>query len=265
VAKTAAMTAPLLLTRSGPIGTLTLNRPDKRNALTKAMWQALPTVLAEAEADRELLVLIVRGQGDHFAAGADIAEFPETYATLESSREYSDAVQAAGRALAAFPKPTIAAVRGACVGGGCGLALACDLRFASAEARLGITPGKLGLAYSLGDTKRLVDAVGPSRAKDILFSGRLVEANEALAIGLVDRVFAIDAFEAELQAYAEGLTRVSQYSARTMKATINAIVGGQDAETPASYEAYLECFQSDDFKEGYAAFLAKRSPTFRFR
>lgn len=253
------------LTCEGGLGRLTLDRPDKRNALTQAMWEAIPALLAQAEADRELLVLIVTGAGGHFAAGADIAEFPTVYATPETSRVYSDAVQAAGRALAAFPKPTLALVRGACVGGGAGLALACDLRFADETARIGITPGKLGLAYTLADTRRLVDAVGPARAKDILFSGRLVEAEEARRIGLVDFLEPAGGLEDAVRAYAQGLEAVSHFSLRAMKATINAIAAGQTQETAQSYETYLQGFQGEDFKEGYAAFLTKRPARFTFR
>lgn len=259
------MSAPILLTREGPIARLIFNRPDKKNALTKAMWAAIPKLLAQAAEDPDVLALIVRGEGGCFAAGADIAEFPQVYSTPETSRHYSDLVQAAGRALAAFPKPSIAVIRGACVGGGCGLALACDLRFAETGAKIGITPGKLGLAYTLADTRRLVDAVGPSRAKDMLFSGRLVEADEALRIGLVDRVAPPDALASMTLTYLKGLLENSQYSIRAMKATINAIADGQAHETADSYAVYLNGFDGADFREGYAAFMAKRPPVFPFR
>lgn len=259
------MSEPILLTREGPIARLIFNRPDKKNALTKAMWAAIPELLAQAAADPEVLVLLVRGEGGCFAAGADIAEFPQVYSTPETSRHYSDLVQAAGRALAAFPKPTIAVIRGACVGGGCGLALACDLRFAEQGARLGITPGKLGLAYTLADTRRLVDAVGPSRAKDMLFSGRLVEADEALRIGLVDRVAPPDALASLTLTYVKGLLENSHSSIRAMKQTINAIADGQTAESAESYASYLQGFESEDFQEGYQAFIAKRPPVFPYR
>ncbi len=259
------MTDPIILSHERPIARLIFNRPDKKNALTKAMWAAIPELLAKAADDPEVLALIVRGEGGCFAAGADIAEFPQVYSTPETSRHYSDLVQAAGRALAAFPKPTVAVIRGACVGGGCGLALACDLRFAEQGARIGITPGKLGLAYTLADTRRLVDAVGPSRAKDMLFSGRLVEADEALRIGLVDRVAPPDALASMTLTYLKGLLGNSQYSIRAMKATINAIAGGQTEESAESYETYLQGFESADFQEGYQAFMAKRPPVFPFR
>lgn len=255
----------LLLARAGPIAILTLNRPDKRNALTAAMWRALPEQLADLAGDPEVLSLIVTGAGAHFAGGADIGEFPEVYATADSARAYSDAVQVAGAALAAFPKPTLAQIRGACVGGGCGLALACDLRFADDTARLGITPGKLGLAYTLADTKRLVDAVGPAAAKDILFSGRLVDAREAYRLRLVDRVVAPDALDATVREYLNGLAAVSQFSIRAMKATISAIQAGQTSPGEADMARYLDGFRGEDFQEGYSAFLAKRPPRFTFR
>jgi enoyl-CoA hydratase/carnithine racemase len=235
----------LLLARAGPIAILTLNRPDKRNALTAAMWRALPEQLADLAGDPEVLSLIVTGAGAHFAGGA--------------------AVQVAGAALAAFPKPTLAQIRGACVGGGCGLALACDLRFADDTARLGITPGKLGLAYTLADTKRLVDAVGPAAAKDILFSGRLVDAREAYRLRLVDRVVAPDALDATVREYLNGLAAVSQFSIRAMKATISAIQAGQTSPGEADMARYLDGFRGEDFQEGYSAFLAKRPPRFTFR
>lgn len=259
------MTDALLVSQTGPIATLTLNRPDKRNALTLAMWLALPDLLARLAADRDVLSLIVTGAGEHFAGGADIAEFPTVYATAQSAAAYTDAVQAAGSALAAFPKPTLARIRGACVGGGCGLALACDLRFADDTARLGITPGKLGLAYTLADTKRLVDAVGPAAAKDILFSGRLLDAGEAYRLRLVDRVAAPDALEALASDYLQSLAGVSQFSIRAMKGTIGAIQAGKDRASPDDMADYLAGFQGEDFQEGYAAFLAKRPARFTFR
>ncbi len=243
------------------IGRLTLNKPEKKNALSLAMWRAIPERVAEAAA-ANVKVLIVAGAGDAFAAGADISEFAEVYATPESSAAYTHAVQTANVALERIPMPTIAMVRGPCVGGGCGLALACDLRFAEPGARFGITPGKLGLAYTLADTKRLADAVGLPRAKDVLFSGRLIAADEALRMGLCDRVVSADALEAETTAYARTLAENSGVSLRTMKAILGAIADGADADTPETARLYLDAFAGADFKEGYRAFLEKRKPRF---
>ena len=160
---------PIALHRNGALATITLNQPAKRNAVSAAMWQALPSLVAEVEQDRELCVLIVRGASGAFCAGADISEFPDVYATPESTACYNNDVREAQMTLAALSKPTIAAIDGVCVGGGCGIALCCDIRIAARGSRFGITPSRLGIAYSFADTKRLVDTVGPAHAKHILF------------------------------------------------------------------------------------------------
>lgn len=250
------------LTREGPAAHLVLNRPDKRNALSAAMWAAIPPLLAEAEADGAARLLIVRGAGGAFAAGADISEFEDVYATAERAEAYSRTIAAALDGLAAFSKPTLAVIEGACVGGGCGLALACDLRFAAQGARFGITPGKLGLVYTLNDTRRLVDAVGFSPAKDILFTGRLLDAEEALDIGLISRLLPREALFEEAAGYAEQVAQASTRSARVTKRIMARIAAGQSEDDDATRKLFLEAFQSTDFKEGYRAFLEKRKPRF---
>ncbi|MGB3457306.1 MAG: enoyl-CoA hydratase-related protein, partial [Litorimonas sp.] len=160
------------------IARLTLSQPARRNAITAAMWEALPGLLSELQA-KAPRVLIVEGDGEHFAAGADISEFETLYATPEASAKISADIQAAFDALAAFPQPTIASVRGACVGGGAGLALCCDIRMADSTARFAITPAKLGLVYPFGDVARLIDAVGVANAKDVLLSARIIKAKPA--------------------------------------------------------------------------------------
>ena len=179
----------LLLDRDGPVATLTINRPDRLNALTYAMFSRLPALLAEAAAMDGVRVLVLRGAGRRsFSAGADISEFETARTTPEQAAAYDNAVLTAEEALATFPAPTIAAIHGHCYGGGCALAIACDLRFAASGARFAITPAKLGIVYPLRATRRLVDLVGPSRAKFILMSGIDIDAARAAAIGLVDEV-----------------------------------------------------------------------------
>ncbi|MHA6289543.1 enoyl-CoA hydratase/isomerase family protein [Maricaulis sp. CAU 1757] len=250
----------LLIRRDGDRAELVLNRPQRRNALTEAMWRDLPALLAELASSCR--VLVVRGEGDHFAAGADISEFAEIYATPARGAAYSGLISDALDALAGFPHPTIAAVRGACVGGGCGIALACDLRFADHSARLAITPAKMGLVYPFNDTKRLVDTVGAPMARDMLFSARTVEAEEALARGLVDRLAAPDALDAEIDAYVAGLLDLSPQSAELTKAMIAAVLAGQDRDNEDTRRRFAGAFTSADFKEGYQAFLDKRTPDF---
>lgn len=244
---------------------LTLNRPEKRNALTQAMWRALPGVIAGLEADPKVKVLVITGAGDCFAAGADIAEFETVYATRDSAAAYAAEIAAAMDALASLSKPTIAAIDGACVGGGLGLALCCDLRIASDRAKLGITPGKLGLMYSLADTRRLVEAVGPAAAKDILFTGRILGAEEARAIQLVDQVSAADDLVTAVRLKAEAIAAASQWSARHAKAVIRRILDGQTEDDDTTRAWFLDALEGEDFREGRAAFLQKRPPRFPYR
>lgn len=259
------MPGPLHLKRSGPVTELVLNRPDRRNALTEAMRADLPGLLDEALEDDALRVLLVRGEGGHFTAGADIGEFADIYATEARADAYSVTIARALDALAGFPAPVIARVEGACIGGGCGLALACDLRFATETARLGITPAKLGLAYPFNDTKRLVDAVGVSAAKDLIFTARHVDAAEALELGLVDRVWPSDAFDARFEDWLKPLLAGSPYTAKVMKRMIGLIASGTAAETSETRELFRAAFGGADFQEGYRAFLEKRPPDFSKR
>jgi enoyl-CoA hydratase/carnithine racemase len=240
---------------------LVLDRPDKRNAITRAMWDAIPNLVASVAEDARVRFLVIRGEGGSFAAGADIAEFPEVFASAVAATANQSAIAAAMEAVENFPKPTVALIHGACVGGGCGLALACDLRIAAENARLGITPAKLGLVYGVGDTRRLVQAVGLSRAKDILFTGRLIDAAEALRIGLVDRVAAdpvaaLDLLEAELVA-------ASGASARAQKTVFRLLRNGARDDDPASMALFVRALEDEDFREGFAAFSEKRPPRFK--
>lgn len=255
----------LALDADGDIAVLTLNRPDKRNALTQAMWRALPQAVAAVEADPAIKVLVVTGAGGCFAAGADIGEFETVYATRDSAAAYAAEIAVAMDALANLSKPTIASIPGACVGGGLGLALCCDLRLASDKARLGITPGKLGLMYSLGDTRRLVEATGPSAAKDILFTGRILSADEANAIRLVDGVHPADDLDAAVKAKAEAVASASQWSARRTKAVVRRILDGQTQDDETTRAWFLDALEGEDFREGRDAFLQKRAPVFPYR
>ena len=163
----------LVLQRSGDMAWLTLNRPELKNAISYEMWLEIPDLVDQVERDSALKVLILRGAyGGVFSAGADITEFRELRSTADGARRYNKATEQARTSLAELTKPSIAMVNGLCMGGGCELALACDLRFADTEARFSLTPAKLGLVYGLGATKDLVDLVGPSQAKYILYSGR---------------------------------------------------------------------------------------------
>lgn len=263
IAQNLRMSEPhLYLERHTHHAELVLNRPQRRNALTEAMWAALPALLAEAEAARDVRLLVVRGLGGSFASGADISEFETVYSDAARAERYNDSIARALDSLAAFPKPTLARIEGACVGGGCGIALACDVRFACENSRFAITPAKLGLVYPLNDTRRLVAAVGSAYAKDILYSGRTLQADEALRIGLVQRCLPPEELEPAIADYQSLVLSRSNHTARMSKHFIRLIENGLDEETAQTRQIFHDAFDGADFREGYRAFLDKRAPRF---
>jgi enoyl-CoA hydratase len=258
------MADTIYLERDGAIGWLVLNRPEKRNAITLAMWQALPGLLDEAAADPDIRVLVVRGSGGAFSAGADISEFEEHRLEPERARAYDEAAHAGEHDLATFVKPTIAMVRGACVGGGCELALACDLRLADTTSRFGITPAKIGLVYSLQATKRLVDIVGPATAKLVLFTGELLDATRAVKSGLVEEALAPEELEPRVRTLAGTIAARAQFSVRATKRIVQLVLEGQSHDTEETQRIADEAYRTADYQEGVRAFLEKRPPEFTY-
>lgn len=257
------MSDALVLQRDGEIATLTLNRPDKRNAITLEMYRTLPDHLRDVEEDREVKVLVVRGGGDRaFASGADISEFERVRSTAADAKVYNQHVAAAEHAIAGLSKPTIAMVHGYCIGGGCGLATSCDFRFTDETGRFGITPAKLGLVYSLESTKRLVDLVGPATAKYILMSGRQLSAERAYETGLVDQVHPADELQEATYEFAGLLATRAQYSVRAVKQIIRRIEDGQSHDDDETRRIRNDSFDTDDYAEGVRAFLDHREPRF---
>ena len=220
----------LRLERDGAIAEIVLARPERQNAIGTAMWRALAGHCDALARDPGVRVVIVRGEGGTFSAGADIGEFAQVFADRAAAHDYNELVQEALGRLERLPMPTIAQIGGNCVGGGCALAVACDLRFAAEDARLGITPARLGLAYSLGDVRRLAGLVGAARAKDLLFSARLVTAEEALRLGLVDRVPAAPELAVAVSGYARSLCALSGNSQRLLKSIVHLVGQGQSEE-----------------------------------
>ncbi len=252
----------LRLEKEGKVAHLIIDRPEKRNAFNQAMWELLPELLADAMADDAIRVLTLHAsrKDSAFCAGADIGEFATGSTDPEWRAKNQAAIGKVQHELAQAPKPTIAIIDGDCVGGGCGIALACDMRVAGPKARFGITPSKLGLVYPLHDTKLLVDLVGPSQAKRILFTGQLLSAQEALDIGLITLL--VDDPYSEAEALANTMASVSSHSQTMSKSIIKRILDGQaddDAETERLFDS---AFESDDFKEGVSAFMEKRKPEF---
>jgi enoyl-CoA hydratase/carnithine racemase len=252
----------LQLKRYGELAELVLARPERQNAINRAMWQALARHCDEMERDPALRVVVVRGEGAAFSAGADIAEFEQVFADRHTAHDYNELVQQAIGRLERLGKPTIAAIGGTCVGGGCALAAACDLRFAAADARLGITPARLGLGYSLGDVRRLMALVGPARAKDLLYSARLVGAEEARALGLVDRVVPTAELVAVTVEYARSLVALSGNTQAIIKRMARLVLDGVTEETPESRALRDAAVEHPDFAEGREAFLRKRRARF---
>jgi enoyl-CoA hydratase/carnithine racemase len=248
----------------GHAATLVINRPAKRNAITVSMWAAIPDLMAQAAANPDVKLVFVRGAGGVFAAGADIAEMPLVYATAEAALANDEKIQGAMQAIENCPKPVIALIEGPCVGGGCGIALACDMRIGMVGSRYGVTPAKLGLVYGAADTRRLVQAVGLSKAKDILFTGRLLEAEEAHHIGLIDLLVAQGDLDAAAGGYAAKIAAASQFSIRGQKQILAMLRGGAD-DAPESRALFGQSFVGADFQEGFAAFKQKRPANFPVR
>lgn len=231
------------------VATVVISNSAKRNAMTADMWRSLPGLLERLAADPAVRVLVLTGAGDTFCAGADIATLRDP-----GSRAQELAVRAE-EALAAFPRPTLAAVRGYCVGGGSQLAAACDLRFAEEGASFGVTPAKLGIVYPASSTRRLVALVGPAAAKFLLFSGELIAAERALRTGLVDEVLPAGGLEARVRSFAQVLASRSQLTQAAAKEFAD---GREDRDAYWSEQAR----GSGDTAEGVAAFMERRTPRF---
>lgn len=254
----------LYVEKEGSVATIFLNRPAKRNALNLEMWVTLSRLLAQLEDDEETKVVVIRGVNDTaFAAGADIGEFLSNRSSAEKAKAYNDLSMEAVDRLHRFPKPTIALIQKYAVGGGLDIALSCDFRFSADDGVFGITPAKLGIVYNLTSTKRLVDLVGPSRTKEILYTAQLLDVQEAYRIGLVDRIYSADEIVEQTYAFARLLTERSQVSIRGTKQMVQAILDGATEENEEIAELVLRSFDSDDYKEGVQAFLEKRKPKFR--
>lgn len=244
-----------------PFAWLLIDNPERRNAVTLSMWQAMPALLAQIEGDSRVRVLVIAGAGETaFVAGADIGEFATVRRDAASARGYEDANAAAFAAIRTTRRPTIAMIRGFCFGGGIGIAAACDLRIAADDALFSIPAARLGLAYppaAIGDIVRLV---GAARAKEMFFTARRIDHAEAHAIGLVDRVVPAAELESETRALAASIADNAPLTLVAAKAAIDAVARGESTD-PATALADA-CFESADFAEGRAAFLEKRRPRF---
>ncbi|MBH1938189.1 enoyl-CoA hydratase/isomerase family protein [Streptomyces sp. AV19] len=237
--------------------TIRIANPAKRNAMTPGMWRSLPALLDRCATDPAVRVVVLRGEGDTFCAGADISSLAGGDGGDADGGDPRELAVIAEEALAVFPKPTLAAVRGHCVGGGCQLAAACDLRFAADGAVFGVTPARLGIVYAASSTRRLTRLVGPATAKYLLFSAELIGTERALRTGLVDEVWAPDALDGRVAEFARTLASRSSLTQGAAKEFVNGAVA---AERVAYW---AERARADaDMAEGVAAFLERRAPRF---
>jgi enoyl-CoA hydratase/carnithine racemase len=244
----------------GSIGTLTFNRPQARNALTWDMYDALADTCERADTS-EVRVLVIRGAGDAFSAGTDIAQFRDFQSGADGVA-YERRLDTVIDRLERVNKITIAAVDGPAIGGGCAIALACDLRICSDRARFGVPVARtLGNCLSAANLARLVDLLGPARTLDMLLTARLIDAAEALQLGLATRVIASDSFDGEVARVARELTQRAPSTVTATKAMIRRL---REQRRPADADDIIAaCYASDDFREGAAAFLEGRKPSWQ--
>ncbi|MGH9385504.1 MAG: enoyl-CoA hydratase [Vicinamibacterales bacterium] len=248
---------------AGSVGVVTFNRPEARNALTWDMYDALVEACDRAEASEDVRVLIIRGRGGAFAAGTDIAQFRD-FRSGDDGVAYERRLDAVVERIERVMLPTIAEVDGPAVGGGCAIAVACDFRVCSDRARFGVPVARtLGNCLSMANTARLVDMIGSAPTRDILIGARLIDANEALAVGLATRVVASDRLEVEVQELAETLAK---HARSTIAATKSMLLRLRDHRRPPPGwvdDIIRQCYGSPEFREGVAAFLEKRTPRWR--
>jgi enoyl-CoA hydratase len=257
-------TDKLIARKEAGVGIVTFNNPQRHNAVSLDMWKATTRALKAFAADSEVRVVVLTGAGGKaFVSGADISKFASERASLAATRAYDVTTAAAFASIHEFPKPTIAMIRGYCIGGGLGVASCCDLRICSDDSKFAVPAAKLGLGYGYAGLKRLIDIVGPSFAKEIFYTARQFDAQEAHAMGLVNRVMAA----AELEAYVKSVTDMicanAPLTIQAVKFAAGEILKDESRRDVAGVEKMVEaCFASRDYVEGRTAFMAKRKPVF---
>ena len=246
------------------IGWITFNAPEKRNAMSLDMWQGLGEILGKLQEEKSLRVLILKGAGDAaFVSGADISEFEDKRSSQRDRDAYEAAFDDALDKLANFAIPVVAMIRGYCIGGGLAIALNTDIRIATEQSKFGIPAAKLGLGYGFEAVKTLESIVGPSHAKDILFTARFLEAKEALSIGLVNFMVGSELLEQTVNEYANKIVTNAPLTIRAVKKTVGEVVKDPGQKNPAHIERIVnDCFLSADYQEGRRAFMEKRKPKF---
>jgi enoyl-CoA hydratase/carnithine racemase len=260
------MSGSIRVEKDGPFGRIVIDHAARRNALTSAMWRAIPEAAAALDRDPEVRVVILRGAGDEaFVSGADISEFEEARRG-PGARAYDADTTAAFESLRAMDKPLLALIHGFCIGGGAALALSADLRYAADDVQLAIPPARLGLGYAVTNVEALARVVGAARAREVLFTARRYSAAEALGMGWVHRVFPKADLDAEVAKIARQIADNAPLTVRSAKTVLRELDRPEAERDAARMEASVQaCIESEDYREGVRAFLAKRKPRFTGR
>jgi enoyl-CoA hydratase/carnithine racemase len=254
----------MLSRKEGRVGYVIYNNPEKHNAVSLDMWQAATSILDEFRDDKDVTVVVVTGAGGKaFVSGADISRFEKERSDEAAVKRYGEIVDKAYSAFHQFPKPTIAMIRGYCIGGGMGLATCCDLRICTEGSKFAVPAAKLGLGYGYTGLKRLVDIVGPSFAMEIFYTARQFTAAEALTMGLVNRVVPDGELEKYVKDYADVIAGNAPLTIKAVKATVAEVMKHDSERDIARSQALVDaCFRSRDYEEGRKAFMEKRKPVF---
>jgi enoyl-CoA hydratase/carnithine racemase len=257
----------ILAVKDGRIGRFTINRPEKRNAMSLDMWRRMGEIFEAWADDPDVRVILVRGSGDKcFYAGNDISEFKDLRSSPNGIAAYHATTERAYAALRGIAKPTIARIEGFCMGGGLELAQLCDIQIAADTATFAVTPAKLGIGYKLDDVRLLTDAVSAKHAKEILFTGRKFPAADALRWGLVNRVVTAADLDATIDGYMEEIAANAPLSVKAAKLIVNeAVKGAANCDEALCASLVDACNESDDYIEGQRAFTEKRKPDFKGR
>jgi enoyl-CoA hydratase/carnithine racemase len=258
------MTDKIISRRDGGTGHVVFNNPEKRNAVSLDMWQAVDEALEGFAGDDDIRVVVLSGAGDKaFVSGADISKFADERSGAEAVAHYNATTARIYGKLHAFAKPTIAQITGSCVGGGVALAVCCDLRICGESSRFAIPAAKLGLGYGFAGLERLVNLIGPAFAKEMFFTARLFSAAEAYEMGLVNRVVPDERVESFVADYAETITSNAPLTVSAVKTIVGEVLKDREARDLAMCEELVKrCFASHDYIEGRQAFLEKRKPQF---
>lgn len=254
----------ILTLREGGIGSVIINNEAKRNAMSLDMWQAIPAAIEELDKDPEIHVILIKGAGDiAFVSGADISEFDTVRAGTANAALYDQINADCYRSVRNTKKPTIALIKGFCMGGGFGLAAACDLRLSNESGKFGIPAGKLGVGYPLDAVADIVNLVGSANAKEIYLTAKVYNANEAQALGFLNAIFEDESFDEQASAYYQAIAKLAPLSAQYHKAAINSAIDQVDCLGHAELKKLANvCFDSEDYTEGRRAFKEKRKPIF---